>query len=184
MNRKLLIISISVAVVVLAIAVILCLNNSGEKTPEITATPAAGQGDQSGLADSVFEDDENVQTPEKTESVKPSATPGTTDNGEGDKVIADPTNKPTTTPTANPGATSAPTPKPTATASADTKKLDYATYKAMKPSEQQAYMESFNDMDAFFDWYNAAKDKYEKENPSIEIDGGIVDLDSIVNGKK
>ncbi|MBE7056437.1 MAG: hypothetical protein E7388_03220 [Ruminococcaceae bacterium] len=184
MNKKLLIISVSVAVVVLVIAVVLCLNNSGDKTPEITATPVAGQEEQSGLEDSIFENEENVQSPEETTGAKPGVTPNTTENNEGDKATAAPTKNPTAKPEVTPTTKPVDTPTPTATASADTKKLDYATYKAMKPSEQQAYMESFNDMDAFFEWYNAAKDKYEKENPSIEVDGGVIDLEDIVNGKK
>ena len=44
-------------------------------------------------------------------------------------------------------------------------------------------MESFDSIDAFFEWYNAAKEQHEKENPPIEVDGGAIDLDQIINGK-
>jgi len=42
-------------------------------------------------------------------------------------------------------------------------------------------MESFDDIEEFFEWYNKAKEKYEKDHPSIEIDGGSIDLDKIAN---
>ncbi len=54
----------------------------------------------------------------------------------------------------------------------------------MSPNEQMQYMESFSSVEAFFSWYNAAKDAYGKANPSIEIGGdGSVDLDQILGGK-
>ena len=67
--------------------------------------------------------------------------------------------------------------------SGDAGEMDYESFQAMSPKGQQEYMATFDDMDAFFDWYNAAKDKYEAENPPIEIDGGSVNLDEIINGK-
>lgn len=54
--------------------------------------------------------------------------------------------------------------------------MDYESFHAMDPSDQQKYMESFDDLDAFFDWYNDIKAQYEKDHPSIEIDGGEIDL--------
>ena len=58
--------------------------------------------------------------------------------------------------------------------------LDYMTFQNMEPSEQEAYMESFEDIEAFFDWYNAVKEKYELENPPIEVDGGVIDIGKII----
>ncbi len=70
------------------------------------------------------------------------------------------------------------TPKP-----GDTE-LTYEEFRALSPSQQQAYMESFDDIDAFFDWLNAAEEEYKKNNPSIEVDGGVVDLEEIADSKK
>lgn len=61
--------------------------------------------------------------------------------------------------------------------------MDYESFQAMSPKDQQEYMATFDDVDAFFDWYNGAKEKHEAENPPIEIDGGSVNLDEIINGK-
>ena len=55
--------------------------------------------------------------------------------------------------------------------------MDYATFKAMSAAEQRAFQESFSSLDAFFEWYNAAKEAYDKENPPIEVGGdGVVTL--------
>ena len=53
----------------------------------------------------------------------------------------------------------------------------------MTGAEQRAFQESFEDLDAFFAWFNAAKEAHEKENPSIEIGGsGEVDLGGLPSG--
>ena len=58
--------------------------------------------------------------------------------------------------------------------------LSYEEYMAMSGENQKAYMNSFDDIDDFFDWFDAAKAKYEEENPSIEIDGdGVIDFEEI-----
>lgn len=59
----------------------------------------------------------------------------------------------------------------------DPAKMDYETFRAMTGAEQRAFQESFESIEAFFAWYNAAKEAYEKENPPIEIGGdGVVTL--------
>lgn len=62
-------------------------------------------------------------------------------------------------------------------------KMTYEEYMALDGKAQEEYMKSFPDVASFFDWYNAAKDKYEKENPSIEIGGDPIDMGAIINGK-
>ena len=55
--------------------------------------------------------------------------------------------------------------------------MTYEQFQAMTGAEQRAHQDSFANLDDFFEWYNAAKETYEKENPSIEIGGnGEVDL--------
>ena len=41
--------------------------------------------------------------------------------------------------------------------------MTYEEYMALDGKEQEEYMKSFSSVEAFFDWYNAAKDTYEKE---------------------
>lgn len=55
-------------------------------------------------------------------------------------------------------------------------KMTYEAFHAMSPAKQREYMESYKDIDKFFKWYNAAKKQYEKDHPSIEVDGGPVEL--------
>lgn len=55
-------------------------------------------------------------------------------------------------------------------------KMTYEAFHAMSPAKQREYMESYNDIDKFFKWYNSAKKQYEKDHPSIEVDGGPVEL--------
>ena len=51
--------------------------------------------------------------------------------------------------------------------------MTYEKYIAMSPEEQQAYYKSFPSATEFFNWYNAAKEKYEAEQNYIEVDGEI-----------
>ena len=54
--------------------------------------------------------------------------------------------------------------------------IGYEEFQSMSPKEQQEYMESFPSIEAFFEWYNEAKERYLEENPPIDIDDGNVDL--------
>lgn len=67
--------------------------------------------------------------------------------------------------------------------SSDDKTLDYQKFQAMSPSEQQATMESFESIEKFFDWYDAAKKEHEEANPPVDVGDGNIDLDQIINGK-
>lgn len=50
--------------------------------------------------------------------------------------------------------------------------LTYEEYGALSSQEQEAYFLSFSSIEAFFEWYNAAKQKYQEENPGVEIGPG------------
>ncbi len=63
-------------------------------------------------------------------------------------------------------------------------KCTYQEYHAMTADTQKAFFEEFENIEAFFDWYNDAKAKYEKENAAIEIEDGEIDLGDVMNGKK
>lgn len=63
----------------------------------------------------------------------------------------------------------------------DPTQLDYLQFHALDAAQQQAVMESFESIEAFFVWYDGVKETYEKENPAIEVDGPI-DLDQIFGG--
>ncbi len=55
----------------------------------------------------------------------------------------------------------------------------YEEYHNMTPETQQKFFNSFENVEAFFQWYNAAKAEYEKENGAIQTDGEI-NLDEII----
>ena len=78
-----------------------------------------------------------------------------------------------------PSATEETTAKPTAPAVTVT---EYEWYNALSGEEQMAFMETFDSMAAFFDWYNAAKAEYEQLHPSIDIGDGNIDLGDLIGG--
>ena len=58
----------------------------------------------------------------------------------------------------------------------------YEWYHALTGDQQMAYMGSFESMQAFFDWYNAAKEEHEREKPGIEIGSGDINMGEIIGG--
>lgn len=61
----------------------------------------------------------------------------------------------------------------------DSGEMTYEKYNSMSGDDQMAFFSTFASVEDFVTWYNAAKEKYEAENPYIEIEGGEIDLDSI-----
>lgn len=57
--------------------------------------------------------------------------------------------------------------------------LTYAQYIALAPEQQEAYVDTFDSLKAFINWYNTAKAEYDQDRDSIEIDGPI-DLEDII----
>lgn len=60
----------------------------------------------------------------------------------------------------------------TAEASANPEPITFEAYHALSSAEQEDYFWSFATPDDFFAWYNAAKEKYQEENPGVEIGPG------------
>lgn len=56
----------------------------------------------------------------------------------------------------------------------------YEQYNNMSGEEQLAFMESFDSVEAFVAWLNAAKADYEASNPPIEITGDVIDLSELL----
>ena len=58
--------------------------------------------------------------------------------------------------------------------------LKYEEFYALSPEEKDAYLNSFGDYNAFFNWYVAAQEQFTKEHPDIEIGpGGTIDLSKL-----
>lgn len=60
--------------------------------------------------------------------------------------------------------------------------MEYEKFRDMKAAEQQAFLESFESLDAFFEWYNRVKEEYAAAHPSIEIgEDGVVDMGDLMD---
>lgn len=62
----------------------------------------------------------------------------------------------------------------------NTVKYTYKEYVKLTPAQQDAYIKSFESIKAFFDWYEKAKEEYEKNNPPIDVGDGNIDLEGIL----
>lgn len=191
-------------VAVLLAAVILGGHSESAAEPEQTAmeTVATTEVNIPGLEDSIFDDE-----PEQTEETTPETQETTVNTEPTETTKATEPTKPTEHPKdPNPIDPSKPTnPKPTRPteptkptepskpseptdstepSGGETVVKNYAWFQNLSPSEQQAWMDSFATIDAFFEWYNAAKAEYEKANPSIEFNGESIDMGAIIEGKE
>lgn len=60
--------------------------------------------------------------------------------------------------------------------SSGSERVSYEEYNAMTPAEQVAYYNQFDSMEAFVQWYNEAKDAYDREHGAIDVGDGNIDL--------
>lgn len=72
--------------------------------------------------------------------------------------------------------------KPTEPAGSDSKVTEYEWFNALPGEEQEAYMQSFESIAAFFEWYNAAKAEYDELHPSIDVGDAYIDLGELIGG--
>jgi len=154
----------------------------GDTTDADTTRPRPEPFDTDGDADTTLPDapvkpdttDGTVESPvEDTEGKGKDTSANTNSNGEETKTVSG--NGQTAdkgTDTTNKADTPVNIPKP-----AD---VSYEKYHAMKAEDQQAFFDSFDSIEGFFDWYKAAKAKYEKDNPDQEIGDGPIDLGDLV----
>ena len=88
----------------------------------------------------------------------------TTDPSEETTEATENTEAVETTGATEPEATQAATEPTESTPAQKPEEMDYETfYYQMDGKQQRLFMESFESMDAFYDWLNAAKEAYEKE---------------------
>ena len=148
--------------------------STAETTQQVTETTqptvATTEGTIPGLEDSEFDDETEPtaeQTQPQTEATEPAETTKPTEASKPSEST-----KPTeeSGPSeSTPPATEAPKPQ-----------TEYEAFQNMSAADQQAYMESFGSMDAFFDWYNKAKEEYEAANPPIDVGNGSVDMGDLM----
>ena len=61
-------------------------------------------------------------------------------------------------------------------------KSAYETYMSMSPDEQKAFRATFGSTAEFFAWYNAAKAEHEKNDDTVDVGNGTIDLEDAMNG--
>lgn len=66
----------------------------------------------------------------------------------------------------------------------DDDRVTYEEYNNMSPEDQMEFFNRFASMEDFLAWYNQAKDEYEEEHGSIDIEDGNIDLGDIVKPKE
>lgn len=156
MKKKLIaIIAIAVAIVIIAVVAVVLKNNEPQ--------PAGKDMDASGgTVENVIDDSDSTSDIKSDDSSSSNSSSNNNDNSNsGDKAAGNDSNSQN-----DQGSTVKPSGE-----------MDYETFIAMSPSQQQKYMESFKSIDKFFKWYNKAKKKYEKEHPDIEIDDDPIELE-------
>lgn len=72
------------------------------------------------------------------------------------------------------------TPPETVPVKPDGTKVSFEQYNNMSSADQQAFFESFENVDAYLAWYDAALKEYENSKNVIEIAGGSVDLGELM----
>ena len=153
-----------------------------------------------GVEDSIFDTEQEETKSEETEPEETKFKETEAKDSEGDddqktenatKPTAPPSAGSSTKPTAPPvedepaaGPSTKPSPDEDETDdnTSDVQSSDYEDFQKMTPAEQQAYMSSFDSIEAFFAWYEAAKAEHEAANPPIDVGDGNIDLDEIIGG--
>ncbi len=125
------------------------------------------------LEDTIFDDEAGTsgEDTENTEDQNQNQNQNQTQNGDSEKPSND-----------SQSSTSKPS-KPSGNGASEGDLMEYEVFQNLSALEQQEYMESFSDIDDFFEWYNMAKEEYEKANSAINVDGGTIDIGEIIEDK-
>ena len=157
----------------LAAMMILCAGCKGkqandaalaETQPGATEAPVPTETLHPALADNPFDDADYTEPAAETEEV--------TEPAEETEAATEAATEPAKE-------TEAPT-EPEATE--DDGEMTYEKFMAMNATEQQAFINSFPTIEAFFEWFNAAKEAYEASRNEVEIGDGSFDIGDLING--
>ena len=162
-------ISILLTTIILLGILSACSNQSQEITADVSTDQV--------YAEDVFDSQEqpiDTQPTEQTQgqSASKTQTPSTTPTTGTQTPTTQPTT-PSTQPTTPPATES--TTLSTEGTTPETPTVDYEAYISMTAAQKQTFRDSFENIDAFFAWYNAAKKAYDEANPPTPIppDGNI-----------
>ena len=60
--------------------------------------------------------------------------------------------------------------------------LTFEEFLKLTPAEQEAYMNSYEDIMDFLEWYRTAEEQYKEERPGVDIGGGgDIDIGDFIN---
>ena len=189
MNRKILALILALAALAAAVALAVSMNSD---TPGVTE-PDAGTRETTpsvpAVEDSIFDLEDTIPYQTEQNASEPETQPDSKETPE--TVPVDPdqdvpgyTRPVSTEPVANepqqPSEPAETQPAATEPVEVPEGEIDYETFTAMTPTQQRVYMESFESLDAFFEWYNAAKEAYEQAHPPIDVGDGVIDMEDII----
>ena len=177
MNKKILIIAL----------IALLLLTAGCRKAEVTPTepsvatptePSETLGPGVGIVEDgvVMEEEEEPTAPAETEpeATEPESEKETTPKATEPEKETDPTEAPGGSET---------TPAETQPSGGNaTASSAYDDYMNMSAAEQEAFIESFESLDAFMAWFNQAKAEHNANDNSIEVGSGTIDLEQITGG--
>lgn len=177
MNRRMI-------AMLLIVAVLLAMTACKKNTNEAESTTEASIPGVVDLPVEIEVDWDNL--PESTAATEAKPSSDETEATEAE-TAKDPTQS-ATTPTTDSSteSTTAPTTGPEQETTKPTepaaKLTDYEWYNSLSGAEQKAFMETFDSIEAFFDWYNNAKAEYEAQKPGIDVGDGVIDLEDFAGG--
>lgn len=180
---------LAVLLVILGLVMAGCGRKKAEETtpttvPMTTVETTVAETKDIPLEDNIF-DDEPEETTEVTRATEETKSQDRNSDSSVEPTEAPQPTDPKPTEPTKPTETTDPTEgtKPAEDESSDGNLTEYEQFQNMSPEQQQAYMESFESIEAFFEWLNEAKEAYEKANPPIEVGSGIIDIGAIIEGK-
>lgn len=170
-KKKIIIIALAVVAVTLAIACAVVMLGQGD-TPGFI-------GDKLNVSDRERPAEPGAYDGESASKADP--TTGTDIDSVDDSGSASGSNESASSGGSNQGyVPSWPEDNPPADDGSATQGVTYSQYQAMSATEQQAWFDSFDSVEAFFAWYNEAKAVHDANDDSIIIDGNTnIDMGEI-----
>jgi len=162
-----------VVVVVTVVLAVITLPDSSVKSPQTVPIPGGEIVGEMGIADSFFDDNDDALAPSYIVNTQSPTTSSTSSVKNDSSTTTSNSDSTVSTPTSS---TNSNTPEePDIQPNTE---MTYEEFQQLTPAQMRAFEESFESKEAFFEWYNAAKAKYEAENPTITPDeNGVVDLE-------
>lgn len=187
MNRKILALILALAALAAAVALAVSMNSDTPGTTEPDSGTLDTTPNVPAVEDSIFDLEDTTPAQSEQNASEPETQPDIPETPE--TVPVDPGQEapgytrpaPTEPKATEPQQPSEPEEtKQTEPIEVPEGEIDYEEFTAMSPTQQRVYMESFESLDAFFEWYNAAKEEYEQAHPPIDVGDGVIDMEDII----